>query len=263
MSFLSSLRAAFKGGAQPRVPLAPGFASPWGWAFEPGGTRLPFEYRSAVRHGYLDNPVAQRAVRLVAEGVGAAPLAGADDEVLALVAATSAGQSLLETLAAHLLLHGNAFVQIAKDGAGKPVELFALRPERVAGQAQKEFYVNEAHALADALLHAACEGEAAEPPSSPTEGESWLVSAGASGDWSGEDGKLAAYQSGTWLFVQPNDGMRLFDRTTGQVLLYRGGWQRAAAPAEPSAGSTVDAEARTAIADLIAALVDAGVFPSS
>jgi HK97 family phage portal protein len=132
MSFLSSLRAAFKGGAQPRVPLAPGFASPWGWAFEPGGTRHPYEYRSAVRHGYLDNPVAQRAVRLVAEGVGAAPLAGADDEVLALVAATSAGQSLLETLAAHLLLHGNAFVQIAKDGAGKPVELFALRPERVS-----------------------------------------------------------------------------------------------------------------------------------
>jgi hypothetical protein len=136
-------------------------------------------------------------------------------------------------------------------------------PLLFAGQAQKEFYVNEAHALVDALLHAACEGEAAAPPSSPSEGEAWLVGSGASGDWSGEDGKLAAYQSGTWLFVQPNDGMRLFDRATGQVLLYRGGWQRPAAPAEPTGGSTVDAEARTAIAGLIAALVDAGVFPSS
>ncbi len=45
---------------------------------------------------------------------------------------TSAGQSLLKTLAAQLLLHGNAFVQTARDGAGKPVELFALRPERVS-----------------------------------------------------------------------------------------------------------------------------------
>mgnify|MGYP005852816935 CR=1 FL=1 len=130
-------------------------------------------------------------------------------------------------------------------------------PLLFAGQAQKEFYVNEAHALADALLHAACEGEAAAPPAEPAEGEAWLVATGASGDWEGEDGKL-----GTWLFVQPNDGMRLFDRAAGQVLLYRGGWQRPAAPAEPDGGATVDAEARAAIAGLVAALVQAGVFSS-
>ena len=77
MSLLQTLRAAFKGGAPARVPLGRGLVSPWAWTNEPGGTRLPFEYRSAVRHAYLDNPVAQRAVRLVAEGVGAAPLASA------------------------------------------------------------------------------------------------------------------------------------------------------------------------------------------
>ena len=138
MSFLSSLRAAFKGGAPGRVPLARSFVSPWQWAYERGGTRLPFEYRSAVRHGYLDNPVAQRAVRLVAESVGGAPLAQADEEVMALVSATSAGQSLLETVAAYLMLHGNAFVQVAKDADGRPVELFALRPERVSVIADEE-----------------------------------------------------------------------------------------------------------------------------
>ena len=82
--------------------------------------------------GFLDNPVAQRAVRLVAEGVGGAPLAPAEDAALALVTATSAGQSLLETLAAQLLLHGNGYVQIRRDGDGRPIELFALRPERVS-----------------------------------------------------------------------------------------------------------------------------------
>jgi hypothetical protein len=132
-----------------------------------------------------------------------------------------------------------------------------------AGQAQKEFYVNEAHALTDALLHAACEGESDTPPASPVEGESWLVAASATGEWSGEEGKLAAFQSGTWLFAAPAEGMRLFDRESGQILLYRGGWERPAAPAEPSGGSTVDAEARTAIAGLIAALVEAGIFPSA
>ncbi|MBX7494180.1 hypothetical protein K3163_13270 [Qipengyuania sp. 1NDW9] len=34
-------------------------------------------------------------------------------------------------LAAHLALHGNAYVQIVKDAAGVPVELYPLRPERV------------------------------------------------------------------------------------------------------------------------------------
>ena len=131
MSFLQSLAAAFKGGANGRVPLARGFSSPWFFS-DGGGGRAPYEYQSAVRRAYLENPVAQRAVRLVAEGIGGAPLAPADARLLALVTATSAGQSLLETLTAQLLLHGNAYVQVMKDAAGRPVELYALRPERVA-----------------------------------------------------------------------------------------------------------------------------------
>ena len=136
-------------------------------------------------------------------------------------------------------------------------------PLLFAGQAQKEFYVNEAHALTDALLHAACEGEAADPPATPAEGKAWLVGNGATGEWTGEDGKLASRQSGNWLFTTPSEGMQLFDRSTGQMILYRSGWQRPAAPILPSGGTVVDADARTAIADLITALVDAGIFPSS
>lgn len=128
MSFLQTLAAAFKGGGA-RVPLAHSFVSPW---FHAGSaTRAPFDYDRAVRRGYLENPVAQRAVRLVAEGIGGAPLLPVAPQLATLVGATSAGQPLLETLASQLLLHGNAYVQVIKDGAGQPVELFALRPERV------------------------------------------------------------------------------------------------------------------------------------
>lgn len=131
MSIFQSIAAAFKGEST-RVPLARGFNSPWVFA-DVGypGSRPSFDYAGAVRRAYLENPVAQRAVRLVAEGIGGAPLMPADRELAGLVQATSAGQSLLETLASNLLLHGNGYVQIIKDARGRPVELFALRPERV------------------------------------------------------------------------------------------------------------------------------------
>lgn len=130
MSFLTTLASAFKGGGSSRAPVSRGYAACWPGAFD-GGTRA-FDYRGAVARAYCDNPVAQRAVRLVAEGVGSAPLLPGDPALAKLVMATSAGQPLLETLASHLLLHGNAFLQIVKDGAGHPVELFALRPDRMA-----------------------------------------------------------------------------------------------------------------------------------
>lgn len=129
MTFLQSIAAAFKG-AGSRVPLSRPYTSPW--IFPDGmGSRQPYEYNRAVRCAYLDNPVAHRAVRLVADGIAGAPLNPTVDGLEKLVTATSAGQSLLETLASQMLLHGNAYVQILKDASGWPVELFALRPERV------------------------------------------------------------------------------------------------------------------------------------
>lgn len=92
----------------------------------------PRSYEAQLRELYLGNAVAQRAVRLVAEGVASAPLIVSDPKALALVAATSGGQSLLETVAMQLLLHGNAYVELLAGPDGAPAELFALRPERVS-----------------------------------------------------------------------------------------------------------------------------------
>ena len=139
---------------------------------------------------------------------------------------------------------------------------FAL-PFLFSAQIQKEAFVNEAHALTDALLHAAIEGTADTPPATPADGECWLVGAAPSGAWADHAGHLAAWQAGTWLFVVPRDGIHLLDRSTGQSVLYHGGWRRPAAPDAPTGGATVDAEARAAIAELVSALVAGGFFPDS
>lgn len=95
----------------------------------------PRNYEAQMREGYLANAIAQRAVRLVAEGLASAPLISSAPDALALVRATSGGQALIETAAAHLLLHGNAYVEILPGPNGAPCELFALRPERVTIEA--------------------------------------------------------------------------------------------------------------------------------
>ncbi|QGP78104.1 phage portal protein [Sphingobium sp. CAP-1] len=99
----------------------------------------PASYEAQVRAGVMANPVAQRAMRLVSEGAGACALKvrGVEDgaAILSLVGRASAGQGLVETLACHLLLHGNGYVQVMAGADGRPAELFALRPERVSVEA--------------------------------------------------------------------------------------------------------------------------------
>lgn len=129
-----------------------------------------------------------------------------------------------------------------------------------AGQAQKEVFVNEAHAVTDALLHCSVEGIAAAPPATPVDGANWLVGTSPTGAFTGQAGKLACRQAGNWLFVAPRDGMRLVNRATGQEIRYFGSWRTPNRPAAPSGGTVVDSEARTAISAIIATLESAGVI---
>ncbi|WP_242122891.1 phage portal protein [Sphingobium sp. Sx8-8] len=123
-----------------RQTARPVLARAWG----SGGVALgewPASYEAQLRAGVMGNPVAQRALRLVSEGAGGTALAvsGVGEDVRArasaLVAHCSAGQGLVEMLASHLLLHGNGYVQVLVGADGLPVELYALRPERVSVEA--------------------------------------------------------------------------------------------------------------------------------
>jgi len=110
-----------------------------GWRHLFAAEPWPRSYEAQVREAYLGNPVAQRAVRLVAESVAWAPIyASGGKEASSTGSGRAVGLAtpiLLETVATQLLLHGNAFVQVLQDAEGLPGEMFALRPERVTVEA--------------------------------------------------------------------------------------------------------------------------------
>ena len=131
------------------------------------------------------------------------------------------------------------------------------------GQAQKEFFHNEALSLVDALLFLSVEGESAVAPTVPTEGEAWIVAASATGEWQEEDGKIAIMVSGDWRYLLPETGMLVYDKTAGQLARFENSWIWAEIPNQPSGGTTIDAEARAAIDQILDVLRKISAIPLS
>lgn len=129
------------------------------------------------------------------------------------------------------------------------------------GQAQKEFFVNEALTRLDALVQPIIKGVRDTPPESPVAGESWIVGPAPGGAWAGYADALATWGDG-WRFVRAVDGMHVHDLDRSAVRVYRDGWRMAEVLAEPKGGSIVDAEARGTIVALLQALREITLIPS-
>jgi HK97 family phage portal protein len=104
------------------------------------------DYAALAREGFQRNAVVHRCVRLVAEAAAALPftlLADgtelAEHPLAALLARPNprdSGTRLLESVYGHLLVSGNAYLQLASADS-EPREIYALRPDRmrvVAGE---------------------------------------------------------------------------------------------------------------------------------
>src|SRR5207344_1877357 len=115
-------------------------------ALEHGGRPrwTPRDYAALAREGYARNAIVYRAVRLIAESIGALCFvlyegtAERDSHpLLDLVKRPNPrqdGASLLETVASHLLLAGNAYIEavgLDVEGEARVRELYALRPDRM------------------------------------------------------------------------------------------------------------------------------------
>lgn len=129
-------------------------------------------------------------------------------------------------------------------------------PLLAAGQAQKELTHNEALILLDALTHPVIENATlSSPPAAPLPGQVWLVASGATGAWAGASGTIALWSDGGWRFITAFEGLTLWDRSTArQRRFHNGAWILGNAVALPTGGTTIDAEARTALAHIAALL---------
>jgi hypothetical protein len=64
----------------------------------------------------------------------------------------------------------------------------------------------------------------ATPPGSPADGDCYLVATSGTGAWSGHDGKVAYYQTGTgWLFITPREGMGAGVQDENAAVVFLGG----------------------------------------
>ncbi|UMA64728.1 DUF2793 domain-containing protein [Roseivivax marinus] len=80
-------------------------------------------------------------------------------------------------------------------------------PYLAPAQAQKHVTVNEALTRLDILARLSVRGfGATTPPETPQEGETHALGAGPTGDWAGQDGRIACFTDGAWLFIAPRDG---------------------------------------------------------
>lgn len=148
-------------------------------------------------------------------------------------------------------------------------------PLLAPGQAQKELIHNEALQLLEALVAGAVEEPARNaPPPAPVPGSCYLVGNAPTGAWSQYAGHLAASTSGGWRFVPPAPGMTALVKSSGLTVSYVGSaWEtgsiraqrvlidglqvlgaRTAAVADPVGGALVDAEARSALIQILSAL---------
>ena len=148
------------------------------------------------------------------------------------------------------------------------------------GQAQKDVTHNEALSRIDRLLGSRVESRTTSvPPTAPAIGAAWIIPASASGSWAGHENTFAEWDGSAWQFINASPGFICWvadeavicvrsewgwtARLPVQGLALDGRTLFASPPASvagPSGGAIVDAEARTAILQLLQALRDQGML---
>ncbi|HVZ05497.1 DUF2793 domain-containing protein [Hyphomicrobium sp.] len=122
-------------------------------------------------------------------------------------------------------------------------------PYILAAQAQKHVTHNEAIRALDCLVQLSVASRSlTAPPDDPDEGGRYIVASGATGDWSDQSDKIAAYQDGAWIFYTPRDGWRAWVTSeNSQVIYASGSWS--ALPSGGGGGGVTDHGMLTGLAD--------------
>lgn len=104
-------------------------------------------------------------------------------------------------------------------------------PLLMPSQAQKHVTHNEALQRLDALVQLSVISRVyTAPPAGASEGDCYVVPAGATGDWSGQADALALFQAGGWQLIPPGAGWIAYVQDEAQLVRYDTGWDGIAQP---------------------------------
>ncbi|MFA5956141.1 DUF2793 domain-containing protein [Hyphomicrobium sp.] len=97
-------------------------------------------------------------------------------------------------------------------------------PYILASQAQKHVTHNEAIRALDCLVQLSVESRSlTAPPASPVDGNRYLVAVAATGDWTSQSEKIAAFQDGAWAFYEPKEGWIAWVADDHELAVYSAG----------------------------------------
>jgi len=96
-------------------------------------------------------------------------------------------------------------------------------PLLAAAQSQKHVTHNEALLELDALIATTIlDRDLSTPPSTPGDGDTYLVKATGTGEWTGQDNKLAYAIDGGWRFYVPFEGLAAYVADEAKLIFYNG-----------------------------------------
>jgi hypothetical protein len=141
-----------------------------------------------------------------------------------------------------------------------------LLPLLMPQQAQKSVTHNQALEALDAVVMLAVVSRTlVTPPAEPTEGDRYIIAAGAAGGWSSKDGMIAAWQNGAWAFFAPREGWLAWcTAEVGLFVFHDSVWQAASMSSgmdsipEIGINTTADTTNRLAVASAATLLTHDG-----
>jgi hypothetical protein len=95
-------------------------------------------------------------------------------------------------------------------------------PELAFGERFWHLAYNDRARYLDAVLHLGIRGYQSAPPGSAVDGDSYVVAPTGTGEWNGQDRKVAHRLDGAWTFYAPVPGMQARLVPTGGVRYYDG-----------------------------------------
>ena len=139
-------------------------------------------------------------------------------------------------------------------------------PFIMPAQAQKHVTHNEALELLDSLVQMTLQSiDEPHPPAAPQDGQAWCVAAGATDAWAGQDGQIACWRGGGWMYLPVPLGCLAWVQDRAELHVYDGGqWlTKGQAPsfdqiAEVGINTSADAANRLAVAADATLLTHAG-----